>query len=490
MSQAILDADPKRRCVEASFKFTGAVIIYRAIFNPLPESAPHPLRGCAYFGQVVREANNDSTGFDARRKEHIRDAEQLRPDDSVPGFHTLLQEFGKMAFREWGIVEVCPTDIRQRGRVACNEWANTAEKRWIDENGGVMRDVDGVHGEQTLNLTHGGQGDPRKRWECMQVRSRKKYKDFKAALAHFRKKNGHCRVPDKDKSPCGVTTLGSAVSKVRSHRRYVAGHQDREQELDAMGFIWDSREAAWLDFKAALAHFRKKNGHYRVPDKDKSPCGVTTLGTAAHMVRNNRQYVAGHLDREQELDAMGFIWDSREAAWLDFKAALAHFRNKNGHCRVQGRDESPCGVTTLGTAVSNVRQHRHYVAGHQDREQELDAMGFIWDSREAAWLDFKAALAHFCKENGHCRVQKRDKSPCGVTTLGTAVNNVRSSRRYAAGHPDRLRWLLRHPSWIWSTRSGEADAKVAKRYEACLQIYCMLATERQCVRSWRINMAL
>ena len=64
-----------------------------------------------------------------------------------------------------------------------------------------MRDADGVHGEQTLNLTCGGQGDPRKRWEGMQVRSRKKYKDFKAALAHFRKENGHCLVPKKDKSP-------------------------------------------------------------------------------------------------------------------------------------------------------------------------------------------------------------------------------------------------------------------------------------------------
>ena len=135
--------------------------------------------------------------------------------------------------------------------------------------------------------------------------------------------------------------------------------------------------------------------------------------------------------------------------------------------------------------MNNVRSQRRYVAGRPDREQELDAiMGFVWDCKEATWLDFRAALAHFRKENGHYRVPQRDESPCGVTTLGCAMSTVRSNRRYVVGHPDRLRWLLRHPNWRWTVSGGKANAKVARRYEeahakvarqydACLRIYCV-----------------
>ena len=255
------DSVEKRSKVDSTDEttFDGAALIYRAVFEP---NEDHPLSGCSYFGQVVRsQCPDDVTGFMKRKEEHIRDSrKKLQSQSKVRGFHLLLGNYGVTAFNDWKIVESCPPTIRERGKIACMKWANDAEQRWIDENGGVMRDMDGEqNGEQTLNLTSGGQGDPIKRWLTMENRSTYKYKAFIHALTCFKEKHGHCNVPQDDKTPCGNhTTLGNAVGHVREYRDTKDGqyginrYPERRAKLNSMGFVWDCHDSVNL-FHSRLA---------------------------------------------------------------------------------------------------------------------------------------------------------------------------------------------------------------------------------------------
>ena len=119
----------------------------------------HPLFHISYFGQVVRSGVSAQEAVDARTKEHMR-ASARNPKDL--GLHWAIGAFGVDAFT------VRVVEIARLPRLQAMAWADARERALIAEHGGVMRDREpDAPVRQTLNLTNGGQGDPRMIWQSI-----------------------------------------------------------------------------------------------------------------------------------------------------------------------------------------------------------------------------------------------------------------------------------------------------------------------------------
>ena len=126
-----------------------------------------------------------------------------------------------------------------------------------------------------------------------------------ARLVQFQKKHGHCNVPSGD-------AFGQWVYKQRKFHRQGRLSGRKVQRLEAIGFDWvkrgrvsEAKEARWWRNVRALAAFKKRHGHCRVPQAKKNRRGLQVW------VANVRaDYHKGELrpDRIQTLNELGFVW--------------------------------------------------------------------------------------------------------------------------------------------------------------------------------------
>ena len=121
-----------------------------------------------------------------------------------------------------------------------------------------------------------------------------------AALIKFKVREGHCRVPRYYVE--GAYKLGQWVSVQRLSRGVMPAK--RRTRLDAIGFVWDGREHYWEKGFAALAQFKAREGHCRVPslhieDKFKLGQWVTTKRRSKNKMSSRRM---------SQLNKIGFVW--------------------------------------------------------------------------------------------------------------------------------------------------------------------------------------
>ena len=130
--------------------------IYKWKFTP---PFPHVLKGCCYIGQTLQD-------FHARTKKHKTDS--LRNSKEL-GLHYLWKQFPYDDHWEICVIEEKHFD----DRISAMQWMDKREIALIEQHGGILKDMDKTL-HQTLNLTSGGQGDPRKIYESLQAFSRKR----------------------------------------------------------------------------------------------------------------------------------------------------------------------------------------------------------------------------------------------------------------------------------------------------------------------------
>ena len=125
-----------------------------------------------------------------------------------------------------------------------------------------------------------------------------------AALSRFKAREGHCRVPRYHVE--GGYKLGQWVSVQRLNRDTLS--VERRKRLDAVEFVWDGRKHYWENGFIALAKFKAREGHCRVPslhieDKFKLGQWVTTKRRSKDKMPTRRM---------SQLDKIGFVW---HAVW-------------------------------------------------------------------------------------------------------------------------------------------------------------------------------
>jgi len=143
-----------------------------------------------------------------------------------------------------------------------------------------------------------------------------------AALMKFKAREGHCRVPRGHIE--ASYKLGLWVSVQRERRDFIA--TELRKRLDAIGFVWGPREDAWETGFSALLKFKAREGHCRVPLLHIE--GKCKLGQWASRQRVRQDLISTNL--KKRLDAIGFVWRSREDAWESAFSALMKFKAREG----------------------------------------------------------------------------------------------------------------------------------------------------------------
>jgi hypothetical protein len=213
------------------------------------------------------------------------------------------------------------------------------------------------------------------------------WEDRLSELAEYRTLHGNCNVPYNYSDN---TKLGTWVSTQRKNYRFHLEEKissmtlSRIEILESLGFKWDSYSAAWKDRLSELAEFRKIHGHCNVP---KNYSGNSSL---YKWVQTQRSQYKLHLKgkrphmtnlRIQELDSLGFEWNSQGAGWEARLSELAEYRNIQGHCNVPRNGNQ---TTKLATWVRTQRsQYKLRLKGMRSRMtpfriQELEGLGFEW----------------------------------------------------------------------------------------------------------------
>jgi hypothetical protein len=86
------------------------------------------------------------------------------------------------------------------------------------------------------------------------------------------------------------------------------------------------------------------------------------------------------IERRRRLDELGFRWLINAPKWEDMFARLVEFKKANGHCVVPQywREDR-----RLGKWVNTQRTHFKRGKLKPGRVQQLDAVGFVWNTKAA-----------------------------------------------------------------------------------------------------------
>jgi hypothetical protein len=211
-----------------------------------------PLWRVPYFGQVVRVGTAEEI-FAKRKREHERNAAR---EDKDLGLHAVIDRFGPEAMA-WRIVssETGP-------RTAMRKLANAEEIRLIDENGGMLRDMDAKL-KQTLNLTKGGHGDARMLWANMDARRKRAYTKFQVAMAKYVEEYESALVSREYVDDDGYP-LGMQLSNFRQGVMWKGTpweSEAREWAEALPGWEWNSRNAD--GFHSRCGQKKRWNGYVR-----------------------------------------------------------------------------------------------------------------------------------------------------------------------------------------------------------------------------------
>ena len=168
--------------------------------------------------------------------------------------------------------------------------------------------------------------------------------------------------------------LGSWVGNQRSTKDEMS--QERKQRLDDLGFIWNSVDQQWEEGVAALKSYKEQNGDCLVPTKFK----IDGYGLGHWVSSQRKAKDRMPLDKKQQLDNFGFIWDALAYKWEKGFEVLTAFRDNYGHARV-AYDYKVDGFA-LGSWVARQRTVKEEIS--VERKQRLEALGFVWDAGQTS----------------------------------------------------------------------------------------------------------
>jgi Helicase associated domain len=232
----------------------------------------------------------------------------------------------------------------------------------------------------------------------------------------------------------GFSTLISGPIKKRRGKGIFAVNNTRRPDRTRLAL--DAFESRWEKGFSALAEFRARMQHCRVP-LDHSE-GRFELGRWVALQRMAKDKMLSKY--RERLNAIGFIWDLHEFAWEEGFGALTKFKGREGHCRVPRYHLE--GEYKLGQWVSVQRLSRNDLSA--ERKERLNTIGFVWDGRKHYWENGFAALAEFKAREGHCRVPSMHIE--NDFKLGLWVT---TKRRTKEKMPPKLRSQLNKIGFVW-----------------------------------------
>jgi len=221
--------------------------------------------------------------------------------------------------------------------------------------------------------------------------------------------------------------------------------EDRVQQMEEIGFVWDPLANAWDQKFSELLAFKENHGHCNIP---RSYVDNPALAKWVNWQRLEKRRNRLSEDRLLRLREIGFIWEPRDDTWEQMFAALRTFTEKHEHCNVrQSYDDNP----DLGTWVTSQRILKKKNRLPEDHMLRLDKIGFTWNPHANAWEQNIAVLLAFKEKPGHCNVPR---SYADNPALAKWVSWQRMEKRKDRLPEDRVQrleeigfaWVLREVS--------------------------------------------
>eukprot|EP00986_Skeletonema_menzelii_P007646 scaffold3016_cov146-Skeletonema_menzelii.AAC.2 len=210
--------------------------------------------------------------------------------------------------------------------------------------------------------------------------------------------------------------------------KHIAKNNDRVSQLNKIGFVWERLQPEWNLFMEAMVTYRSIYGDVMVKatfvvprdnDEWSKGCWDLPLGNVVHRLRLRHDFLTGDtaIERKNQLDGLGFVWDVSEYNFKKFLTALRIFskleQEEHEHMIMPSTIRVPSNFVVpsddyrwpiilwnyrLGTAV---RQKQLYVKGNRLRQQALEEIGFRWSGNATlGWLDVVHAAAIYSQMHG------------------------------------------------------------------------------------------
>ena len=178
-------------------------------------------------------------------------------------------------------------------------------------------------------------------------------------------------------------TTFSSIDHQASDASYC--HKDHESSVSLRFRSYQAEN--WTGKFEELLDFRLKHGHCLVPyvfTENSSLAEWVKRQRYQYKLKNEGKHSALSEDRIAALEALGFVWNSHDAAWEERWKELHVYKNINSNCNVPSKY-----VLNLQLAVWVKRQRRQYIfhsSGKPStmtpyRIEKLEKIGFAWDGR-------------------------------------------------------------------------------------------------------------
>ena len=245
------DADTDTDEKKAEEEYIG--VVYRRHLVRVDDDCP--LVGCSYYGQAVRSPDMYADHVAVAKKRWAEENGRATRESHELGLLAVLDTFGASVFED-SIV-----DFKKGPRSEVQAWADALERQLIEENGGVLRNMDEKL-TQTLNVLKGGKGTTW--WGSHLAFRNKKLTQFKAEMESFVKeerpsilkpgtKEQTSRVPSSYVNPKNGYRLGQQLSSFRQGQLWM-GHPDKAETRKWAGslpkWIWKIDRSTDEEWKA------------------------------------------------------------------------------------------------------------------------------------------------------------------------------------------------------------------------------------------------
>ena len=212
-------------------------------------------------------------------------------------------------------------------------------------------------------------------------------------LIEYKKNFGDCRVPFE--WPENIE-LSLWVGTQRQYKKKDRIYSERASRLNEIGFEWNPKQTDWEKNFSALAEFFRQEGHLNVPEK-----WPELPGLRRWINKQREDYKRGEVpdDRVARLNELGFVWTPLDESWNIRYAELVEFNNKYGHCDVRERDN-----LKLAQWLTELRKKGKRRGLPPERLAQLDALGFVRDTREDDWDEMFTMLNEYKASHGDCNV--------------------------------------------------------------------------------------
>jgi len=255
-------------------------------------------------------------------------------------------------------------------------------------------------------------------------------------LESYKEEFGDCLVDRKFQY--GDCKLGNWVSNQRVSKKKL--RPDRVDQLNKLGFVWNSLDYAWDEGFKYLAAYKEEFGDC-LP-RDKSQYRDYNLGSWVTSQRCSKEQLTPK--RLNRLNELGFIWDVLDHQWEDAYRYMAAYKNEFGHCLT--KRNIPYLGFNLDRWVKHQRAQKSKLA--HDKVSKLDQLDFDWDPTETLWEEGIKYTVAFKEEFGELDLIERDTLYRGYK-LGAWMQSKRVILAMGNLASDKIK-LLDELGFIWS----------------------------------------